>query len=765
LGDPVVASGVDNILKAQSYSLTLDDWLNWAYLTFVTFWFRSGITYSGLKTIGKLTIYWGVYVIIGLITIVAVLGLLKRIWSYRNSWKINPHRVTSWRPDVTVLILVFLIFLAIVVARFIMQPSFVTAQGRHLFPALVSIAFFFVLGWDEVLQSFCKREGKLAAWLTSSKDQVLAMILGGGFLGLSVLALNAFIIPVYYPLLPIVSADPDEMSITHRVETSFADGLDFVGYDLRDNEVEAGAAVPMVLYWHVGEEQVRDYLVTVCLHDEQGHKVACRQRHPGDGRYPMRAWETDHVVRDKVYLPTPACLPAGSYEIRLSVLPLRLDMPVSVIDEALQPAAALSLGQVYLTASPQPQAVDVDLWVNGKRHDKGRFTLTQLRQAITVTHYQHASESRGDQKETVRLSSGRGSSPPRDSWLAVSPAATYHCPGGLAATTYNFVIDPATPRGTYHLVISEQPDTRFRVKVLTRVREFDPPGEIPIEMNAMLAEEIEFLGYDVDLTPRQPGDVIDITAYWRALRTMGRPYISSIHLLDNAMTMWGQSDNYLGGTYPHLLWAPGEYVKEVYSLTIAPDAPPGLHSIEFGVYHQVVGEYFFLPVTTVDSPEPAKHIVLGQVRVLDPEHTKPPDHTLSVELGKQIQLLGFDLSSQDLSSNEPLDLTLYWQAIDQPMDDYTVFTQLIGPDGQIWGQQDNQPQEGRYPTTFWDPQDLVLDRYRLPLREGAPAGQYQLLVGMYEVQTGQRLSVVDTEGNRLPHDAIVLAPLLLKKGP
>jgi hypothetical protein len=442
-----------------------------------------------------------------------------------------------------------------------MQPGFVTAQGRHLFPALVSIAFFFVLGWDEVLESFCKREGKLAAWLTSSKDQVLAVSIGGGFLGFSVLALTVFIIPVYYPLLPIVSADPDEMSIAHRVETSFADGLDFVGFDLKNDEVEAGTALPITLYWQVGKEQVRDYLVTVCLHDKQGHTVTCRQRHPVDGRYPMRAWETDYVVRDRVHLPTPACLPAGSYEIRLSVLPLRLDTPVSVIDEAVQPAASLSLGQVLLTTGPHPQANDVDLWVNGKRHDQGRFVLTQLRQAITLIHYQLTSNLPSDQKETVRLSSGRGSSAPGDSWSGIRPAVTYHCPGGLTAITHNFVIDPAITRGTYHLVISEQPDTRFRVKVLTRARDFDPPDEIPIELNATLAEEIELLGYDVDLAPRQPGDVINVTAYWRALRTMRRPYISSIHLLDNIVTMWGQSDNHLGGTYPHLLWAPGEYVK------------------------------------------------------------------------------------------------------------------------------------------------------------------------------------------------------------
>jgi hypothetical protein len=243
---------------------------------------------------------------------------------------------------------------------------------------------------------------------------------------------------------------------------------------------------------------------------------------------------------------------------------------------------------------------------------------------------------------------------------------------------------------------------------------------------------------------------------------MSHPYIASVHLLDNAVTMWGQFDNPLGGAYPHLLWAPGEYVREEYGLIVAPDAPPGIHNIEFGIYRLVSGEYYFLPVTTNGASESAKHIDLGQVRVLDPGRAKLPDHPLTVELEGHIQLQGFDLSKQKLSQNEALDLTLYWQATDQPTHDYTVFTQLVGPDGQVWAQQDNQPQAGRYPTTLWGLRDTVVDRYRLPLREGAPSGEYRLLVGMYDLGAGQRLQAVDAGGRHLTDDAIPLAILVLE---
>jgi hypothetical protein len=140
----------------------------------------------------------------------------------------------------------------------------------------------------------------------------------------------------------------------------------------------------------------------------------------------------------------------------------------------------------------------------------------------------------------------------------------------------------------------------------------------------------------------------------------------------------------------------------------------------------------------------------------------PPAHSVTVNLGDQIRLVGYDLAPTRLASGDRLSLALHWQAIDQPVADYTVFTQLIGPDGLVWGQKDNQPQEGRYPTTVWNVGDKVVDRYELQLKEGAPAGEYRLLVGMYDLTTGERLSATQADGNRLPDDAVTLANITVE---
>jgi hypothetical protein len=239
---------------------------------------------------------------------------------------------------------------------------------------------------------------------------------------------------------------------------------------------------------------------------------------------------------------------------------------------------------------------------------------------------------------------------------------------------------------------------------------------------------------------------------------MGRNYVAILKLLDYNFTAWSQAEPELGGRYPTVLWAPGETVADVYELPLDRQTPAGLYQIEFSVlYDYLAGVFYFLPVNPPTGAAPLEHLYLGPIRVLDPAETAPPTHPQSARLGDQIELLGYDLVAEEFRAGQPLQLALHWRAISQPALDYTVFAQLISPEGLVRAQQDNQPQEGRYPTTAWSLQAKVVDRYTLTLAEGAPPGPYRLVVGMYDLATGQRLAAFDEAGRRWPDDAIELA--------
>jgi hypothetical protein len=112
--------------------------------------------------------------------------------------------------------------------------------------------------------------------------------------------------------------------------------------------------------------------------------------------------------------------------------------------------------------------------------------------------------------------------------------------------------------------------------------------------------------------------------------------------------------------------------------------------------------------------------------------------------------LGVEGLSSQATPGDWLRFTLYWQSEAVPDSDYTVFTQLLGPDGQVWGQHDNQPKGGWYATSLWQPGEIVADDYAVRLDSTAPSGAYRMIVGMYNPATGERVKI--TEGPEAGQD-------------
>jgi hypothetical protein len=103
---------------------------------------------------------------------------------------------------------------------------------------------------------------------------------------------------------------------------------------------------------------------------------------------------------------------------------------------------------------------------------------------------------------------------------------------------------------------------------------------------------------------------------------------------------------------------------------------------------------------------------------------------------------------------------LYWQARRPTTKDYTTFIHLVDGQGNIQAQADGQPLGGDYPTSLWGAGELIRDEPKLALPENALPGHYRLLVGMYLLDTGQRLPVAGDQA-RIRNDAIVLGEVVV----
>ena len=108
-------------------------------------------------------------------------------------------------------------------------------------------------------------------------------------------------------------------------------------------------------------------------------------------------------------------------------------------------------------------------------------------------------------------------------------------------------------------------------------------------------------------------------------------------------------------------------------------------------------------------------------------YTSPPGQALGAQhqqranFGGHIELLGYDLSSTEIESGQPLPLTLYWRATAPVPHNYQVFVHLANPATTLWGQSDKL-NPGNFPSTRWPLDRFVWDDHRLQVLPGNAAG-------------------------------------------
>jgi mannosyltransferase len=90
-----------------------------------------------------------------------------------------------------------------------------------------------------------------------------------------------------------------------------------------------------------------------------------------------------------------------------------------------------------------------------------------------------------------------------------------------------------------------------------------------------------------------------------------------------------------------------------------------------------------------------------------------------------------------------LPVDLRWQASQPVTDNYHVFVHLLDGQEQRIAQSDGQPALWTRPTSSWQPGEVIEDRHGLSLPASLPAGDYQLIVGLYLPESGQRLATGD----------------------
>jgi 4-amino-4-deoxy-L-arabinose transferase-like glycosyltransferase len=252
----------------------------------------------------------------------------------------------------------------------------------------------------------------------------------------------------------------------------------------------------------------------------------------------------------------------------------------------------------------------------------------------------------------------------------------------------------------------------------------------------------QLLGYSLDRDRLAAGEELHVTLCWQPLKPTATNVYFFLHLLGAHNTIVARRESLHGlGRYPSTQWTPDQIFCDVVPVRVdAGAAGPKVYDLEIGLVDPATGSR--LPPMTEAGVE-LQPVVLGQVKVRGPQSlvAEPTPLRNAVDLGGQIRLMNAEVAPSSVMAGEPLTVTLQWRARRVPAADYTVFVHLRNAGGKTVAQADSPPQTGAYPTTFWDVGETIVDDHVLLIPADLPGGAYTLVVGLYRLDTGERLPV------------------------
>ncbi len=132
----------------------------------------------------------------------------------------------------------------------------------------------------------------------------------------------------------------------------------------------------------------------------------------------------------------------------------------------------------------------------------------------------------------------------------------------------------------------------------------------------------------------------------------------------------------------------------------------------------------------------------GEVRV-------GPSNVGAANFDNRILLVSAAVDAGDVPAGGQLHADLIWRGLRAMDEDYTVFVQVVGPDGKLYGQVDSWPVQGARPTSGWAAGEELRDTYHLYLQEEMPPGEYRVIAGWYLLADMRRLPVLGASGGAI----------------
>ncbi|MGB7341889.1 MAG: hypothetical protein WBC91_23530 [Phototrophicaceae bacterium] len=278
---------------------------------------------------------------------------------------------------------------------------------------------------------------------------------------------------------------------------------------------------------------------------------------------------------------------------------------------------------------------------------------------------------------------------------------------------------------------------------------------------------IELIGYSFPPSPLNAGDVITGNIYFRVNTITSGNYSFSAHLLSlpDLVSVAQQDSEHVGAALTYT-WIPDMIVKQAVYITIPDNIEiPSAYTlairlwsssenfIEDGNYENWQEQTQGLGIATSPNRLIGDDFVDLNTFVIMPINNITPLQTFdSLSFINGIELFYNKPDNDLLASDNNLSLLFQWRITNDVRENWQQIIHLQNVDTSELFIFDRSPFDARIPSSNWFDGFIADDNIVINIPDGMPRGTYQLLTGLYNPETLQRLNL---EGNHPDNIAII----------
>ena len=169
------------------------------------------------------------------------------------------------------------------------------------------------------------------------------------------------------------------------------------------------------------------------------------------------------------------------------------------------------------------------------------------------------------------------------------------------------------------------------------------------------------------------------------------------------------------------MWHDDDIIESQCELVVYPGTPPGEYLLRVGIIGEggtVIGQ--------VDLSEDEGTVMVARPMDFPNDEWVPVEHLVQFPLGNALEFIGHDSELATHKPGEVIPLVLYWRALREMDDSYTIQLTLEGGGPGQYVKWESKPVNGRYPTRSWQAGEVVRDPWQLTLPASLPTGTYDL---------------------------------------